>query len=120
MRFRPPCIPHAVVVMVMSLTFRTEEPDRVGDAQNILLFPDLSPLAGLEASLLTRKWDAILGGGTLTSFADTSLLMGKQKVAPIAGWDKASSQLEAWDVFCMVFLGDDGVHLAKHEMFLLL
>ena len=94
--------------MVMSLTFRTEEPDRVGDAQNILLFPDLSPLAGLEASLLTRKWDAILGGGTLTSFADTSPLMGNQKVAPIAGWDEAASQLEDWAVFCTVFLGDDG------------
>ena len=72
--------------MVMVLTFHTEDPDGVGDALNILLFPDLSPLAGSEATLLTQKWDAILGGGTLNSFADTSLLMGKQKVATIVGW----------------------------------
>ena len=36
----------------------------------------------------------ILGGGTLNSFSDMSLLMGKQKVAPIAGWDEEGSQLE--------------------------
>ena len=85
--------------MVMVLTFHTEEPDGVGDVLNILFFPDLSPSAGSEAALLTRKWDTILGGGNLTSFADTSLLMGKQKFAPIAGWDEAVSQLEAWAVF---------------------
>ena len=30
------------------------------------------------------------------------------------------SQLEAWAVFCKVFLGDDGVHPATYKMFLLL
>ena len=84
--FRPPCIPHAVAVMVVVLTFHIKDPDGVGDDMNILLFPNLSSLAGLEAALLTQKWDAILGGGTLTSFADTSFLMGKQKVATITGW----------------------------------
>ena len=72
--------------MVVVLTFHTEDPDGLGDALNILLFPDLSPLTGLEAALLTQKWDAIFGGGTLTYFSDTSLLMGKQKVATITGW----------------------------------
>ena len=100
--FRPPRIPHTVAVMVMALSFHTEDPDGVGDALNILLFPDFSPSSGSEAALLTRKWDAILGGGTLTSFADTSLLIGKQKVFPITGWDKAVSQLEAWDVLWRV------------------
>ena len=56
----------------------------------------------------------------MTSFTETILLMGNQKVAPIAGWDKAASQLEAWAVLCTVFLGDDGVHPATYEMFLLL
>ena len=51
----------------------------------------------------------------MTTFADTSLLMGKQKVAPIAGWDEASSQLEAWGVFYTVFLGDDSNHPATYE-----
>ena len=81
--------------MVMALAFHTEDSYGVGYAFNILLFPDLSPSAGLEAALLTRKWDAILGGGTLSSFAETRMIMGKQKVAPIAGWDEAASQLEA-------------------------
>ena len=85
--------------MVMALAFHTKDPDRVGDTLNIFLFPDLSPSAGSEAALLTRKWDVILGGGTLTSFADTILLMGEQKVAPIAEWDEAESQIEAWAVF---------------------
>ena len=56
----------------------------------------------------------------MTSFADTSLLMGNQKFHPMAGWYKASSQLEDWAVFCTMFLGDDGTHLATYEMFLLL
>ena len=77
--------------MVLALAFHTEDPDGVGDALNIFLFPDLSPSEGLEAALLTRKWDAILGGGTLTSFIDTSLLRGKQKIAPILGWGEALS-----------------------------
>ena len=83
--FRPPRTPDSVAVMVMGLAFHIEDPDGVGDALNIFLFPELSPSSGLEAALLTRKWDAILGGGTLTSFVETSLLMGKQIFAPIAG-----------------------------------
>ena len=46
--------------------------------------------------------------------------MGKQKVAPIAGWDEVESQLEAWAMFCTLFLGDNGVHPTTYEMFLLL
>ena len=46
--------------------------------------------------------------------------MGNQKVASITGWDKTLSQMEAWSVFCTVFLRDDGVHPATYEIFLLL
>ena len=91
LRLRPPCITHTFVVMVMELTFHTEDPDGVEDDLNIFLLPNLFTSSGLEAALLTRKCDAILGGGTLTSFANTSLLMGKKKVAPITGWDEALS-----------------------------
>ena len=91
LRFCPQCIPQAFVAMVMALVFHTKDPDGVGDALNIFLFPDLFPSSGLEAALLTRKWDTILGGGTLTFFADTSLLTGKQKVAPTSGWEEAVS-----------------------------
>ena len=62
----------------------------------------------------------ILGGVTLTSFADTSLLMGEQKVAPIAEWDEAESQIEAWAVFCTFFLGDNKVSPAAYKMLILL
>ena len=47
-------------------------------------------------------------------------MIGKQKVAPITGWYESESQLEAWSVFCMVFLGDNGVHTATYNRFLLL
>ena len=93
LRFRPPRIPHAVAFMVMALAFHTKEPYWVGDALIVFLFPELTPSEGSEAALLMQNFDAILGGITLTSFADTILLMGNQKVAPIAGWDKALSQL---------------------------
>ena len=108
--FRLPHIPHTVVVMVMALTFRTKDPGRVGDSLNIFLFTDLSPSAGSKMALLTQKWYAILGGGTLTSFTYKNLLMVNQKVAPIVGWEKAASQLEVWPVFCTVFLEYDRAH----------
>ena len=63
LRFRPPCNPHAVAVMVMDLDFHTEDPDGVRDTLNIFLFPYLYHSAGSEAALLTRKWDTILGEG---------------------------------------------------------
>ena len=120
LRFRPQCIPQAVTIMVMALVLHTKDPDGVGDALNTFLLPDLFPSSGLEAALLMRKWDTILGGGTSTFFADTSLLMGQQKVTSIIGWYKSASQLEAWTVFCTVFLGYYGVHPATYEMFFLL
>ena len=63
LRFRHPHIPHAVVVMVMALAFHTKDVDRVENTLNIFLFTNLSPLAGSEAALLTRKCRAILGAG---------------------------------------------------------
>ena len=83
--------PHAVAVMLIVLAFHTKDPDGVGYTLNIFLLPNLSTLSGLEADLLTRNWNVIFGGETLNPFADTSLLMGKNRVAPIAGWDKAES-----------------------------
>ena len=67
-----------------------------------------------------QKWNAILVGGTLTSFSDTSMLIGKQKVASIAGWYEAEYQLKAWAIFFMVFLGYDRVRPTTYETFLLL
>ena len=61
-----------------------------------------------------------MGGGTLNFYVYTSLLMGKQDVAPIAGWEKATSQLEAWAVFCTVFCRYQGKQPATYKMFLLI
>ena len=62
LRLRPPCITHTVAVMVMALTFHTEDPDGVEDALNIFLLPNLFPSAGLEAAPSlrsgTRYWGA--------------------------------------------------------------
>ena len=65
LRFRSPHILHAVAVMVMALSFHTNDPDGVEYTLNIFLFADLSTLAGLEVALLPQKWDTILGDGTL-------------------------------------------------------
>ena len=80
LRFRSPRISHSAAVLVLGLAFYYEDPDSVGNAINVFLFPDLPPLASSEAELLTRRWGAILGGGALTSFADRSLLLAKQRV----------------------------------------
>ena len=106
--------------MVMALAFHTKDPYRVEDTLNIFLFTDLSSLAGVGAGPPHAEVGRNLGGGTLTSFADTILLVGKQKVSPIAVWDEAESQLEDWAVFCTLFLGYNRVHPATYEMFLLL
>ena len=81
------------MVTVLYLTFHSEEPDRVGDAVNLFLFVDLSPMTGSEVAPLTRRWDAVFGGGILTSFYDTSLLLGHQKVSPVESCNKAASQI---------------------------
>ena len=61
-RFCPSRIPHTISVIVIALAFHTEDPDGVGYAINIFLFPSFFPSVGLEATLLTRKYNAILGG----------------------------------------------------------
>ena len=116
LHFRAPHISQDVSILVLGLKFYSEDPYGVGDAINVFLFPDLSPSAGSEAALLARKWDAILGGDALTSFADTSLLLAKQRVKPVTSWEAAEKQLEAWGVFCHVFLGDTAFHPATYKV----
>ena len=79
LRLRFPRISHAVAVLVLGLNFYSEDPDGVGDAINIFLFPDLLPSAASKASFLARRWDAILGGGDIPSFSGTSLLLAQAK-----------------------------------------
>ena len=116
MHFRAPRISKYVLVMMLDLAFYTKYPDGMGDAVKKFLFPDLSPASGSEAALLTRQWDSVLGGGTLTSFSDTSRLIVWQNVNPVATREKAALQLDIWSMFSTVFLGDVRVHPTAFEM----
>ena len=60
-----------------------------------------------------------MGGRILTPFVDTIIMMGKRKVAAIAGWNEAASHIEEWAMFCNVFLGNNGVNPVTYDMFLL-
>ena len=86
LRFSFNYISHSIAVMVLELTFHNKYTDRVGDVVNIFLFPDLSYVAGLGAALLARLWKVVFGGGTLAYFSNTSLILGRQKVAPVEFW----------------------------------
>ena len=55
----------------------------------------------------------------LVSVKDTSLLLGSRRSPPSLAGTK-QYQLEAWGVFCTLFLGDDMVHPTTYEIFLLL
>ena len=71
---------------------------------------------GSEAIILSRKQDAILWGGTLASFTDTSLLLARKKVSFVTVWDKTVSQLKVWAVICTVFLGNVNRQPATFDM----
>ena len=80
--------------MVLEISFYTKDPDGVGDIVNIFLFPDLTPADVPEAALMAHHWEVILGGGELTSFADTRLLTEDQNVITLPGWEAAAKKLE--------------------------
>ena len=86
------------------------------DATNVFLFPELFPSEGSEAALLARRWESIRGGGTITSFVDTSLLLEKQRVKLVTSWEAAEKQLESWGVFCHIFLGAASVQPVTYEV----
>ena len=61
MLFHTSRIPHSVAVMVLTLAFYTEYPNKVGNTIDTFLFTDIFPLAWSEVALLTRLWDISLG-----------------------------------------------------------
>ena len=111
-----PRISRAVTVLVLGLAFYSKDLHGVGYAINVFLLLYLSPLVVWESELLARRWYIMLSGGALSSFADTSLLLPRQRVEPVAIWEAAENQVEAWGVFCHSFLGDAAVHPATYEV----
>ena len=41
--------------------------------------------------MLARRWYAILGGGTLTSFAEKILLLSKKQVELVTSWEASEN-----------------------------
>ena len=75
--FRAPHISHAATVLVWVLTFYSKYLDVMGEAINVFLFLGLFPSTGSKATLMARITHAILGGGALTCFTGTRLLLAK-------------------------------------------
>ena len=50
------------------------------------------------------RWNMVLDRITLTTYADTSLLLQFQKVVPIIRWEAAVIMLEQWEVFLAVIM----------------
>ena len=94
----------------------SEDLDGVGDAIKIFLFLDLSPSARSKVTLLSRRWDIILGEGGLTSFANMILLIAKQKFERVTRWEDAENQIEAWGVFYKVLLEDAALQPTTYEV----
>ena len=63
-----------------------EDPGRVSDAMGIFIFPDLSLAVGKESAMVVRWRDTELEPNTLSSYANTSTLIMKQRIAPIVEW----------------------------------
>ena len=63
------------MVMVFKIKLRTKELNRLVEAVNILISPDLFLVAGLEAELLERRRGAILGKNYITYLVNTITLI---------------------------------------------
>ena len=70
-----------------------QRPSGIGDDIRFLLFTNLSTSDRSKESLLARSWDTILGEGTINSFAETSLLMKKNKVYLNTGWEATTNHI---------------------------
>ena len=56
----------------------------MGNAVNIFTFMYLSLSAGSKLALLAKQCYTVIGGDTITSFANTGTLMGHQMVISVA------------------------------------
>ena len=54
---------------------------------NIFMLLDLSIAEGTEAALVAWQWDTALDSNTLMSYTDTAVLMTKQRISQIIGWE---------------------------------
>ena len=81
-------------VLLIGLSFCTENSDCVNETVNIYHFHNISLSAGSKVSMFTQRWDTALDANTLTSYADASALMKQQRIPPIVGCEAAANMLE--------------------------
>ena len=63
---------HAVAILILNLTFHTEDPDGVGDTVKVLLFTDLSLSINPKVALMASQWGMALERSTLNRYDDTT------------------------------------------------
>ena len=108
-----------VAVLLLGLSFHTEDPNGVSDTMNIFMFSDLSLIVGTEAVMVVGRWDTALEFNALTTYADTNTLMKKQRISLIVGWEGAAKMIEKCLVYLVVILSPLGLHTTVHEIIIL-
>ena len=87
---------------------------------NIFQFPYLYLSAGSKASMVTQRWDIALDANTITSYMVAAVLMKKEYIPPIVGWEAAAKMLKLCLVIVTFLLGPKECHPAVFELAALL
>ena len=114
MGYKSPRISHVLAGLILSPDSFTEDLYGIGYTVKILLFPNLSLLAGLEVVLGTQRRDTNLDTSTITT--GTASLLQLHKIAPIVVWEASVRMVEQWAVFLVVILGLPDEHQAVYEL----
>ena len=76
-----------VEFLLLVMDLHTEDPNGMRNTINVFIFSGLSLMVNTKADMIVWWWDTSLDSKTLTSFTGTSMLMPKQRIVPIFGWE---------------------------------